>query len=241
MAATLGGLPLYVEEWELDAVYANPQKCLSAPPGLSPLAMSDRAMHKIRNRKTPTHNWCLDLGMLYALATATPIIRFYPYTSPIHCFYALHEALLMLYEEGLVPVWDRHATNAQALTAGIRSLGFNFMTEDNLRIPFLNVVEAPDGISVNDFRTYMSRQFSLEISHGMGEWHATTLRIGAMGQTSTKDNIIVCLNALGQTLQHFGKIVNIEGAIAASKRLTHYDISQPRYHHPIANGNVALS
>jgi alanine-glyoxylate transaminase/serine-glyoxylate transaminase/serine-pyruvate transaminase len=225
IAGTLGGVPIYVDEWSLDAVYANPQKCLSAPPGLSPISISDRAMHAIRHRKTPVQSWCLDLTTLYNLSHENPCKRYYPYTSPVHCFYALHEALLMIYEEGLSRVWLRHEDNAAALTAGLKILGFEFMTSDTIRIPQVNVVRNPLNIDAKAFRDYLSHHFHLVISDGMGDWEGKTMRIGAMGQTCVFENIAFCLTSLGQTLQHFGKIVNIEAAVNASKKLAFHDAS----------------
>ena len=223
IAATVGGYPLFIDKWGLDAVYANPQKCLSCAPGLAPLSLSERALHKIQRRKTPVANWCLDLTTMHTLAMSKPLTRFYPYTSPVHCFYALHEALLMIYEEGLERVWKRHEMNARALSEGLKILGFKHMTVDDIRIPQVNVVAVPRGISANQFRDYTSDRFHLEISDGMGEWFGKTLRIGIMGQTCVAENIFLCLSVLGQTLQHFGRAANIDGAVAVSKKYAFYD------------------
>ncbi len=225
-AATLGGIPLYVEEWGLDAVYANPQKCLSCPPGLAPLSLSPRALHKIKCRKTPVQNWCLNLSAIYDLGYICPVKRFYPHTSPAHSFYALHEGLLMIYEEGIESVWTRHSMNTKALSQGLEILGMKHRVKNPLeRLPLVNVLDIPEGLSGAELRQFIAHHHHIEISNGLGEWEDKSLRIGAMGQTCRSSNIILCLSALGKALNHFGKTANIDKAIHAAKKYAFYDPS----------------
>ena len=213
IAATLGGHPVEVDAWGLDAVYSNPQKCLSAPPGLSPVSLNDRAMNKALNRKHPVRSWCFDLKPIYENITDKQAHRFFPHTSPTYCFYALHEALLMIHEEGIENVWKRHHVNALALSGGLRALGLKHTTPDEIRIPQLNVVWTPDNTTVQEFRDYLIRNYYLEISDGMADWSGKTLRVGTMGQTSMAANVLYCVSAIGQALQHFGNHANITEAL----------------------------
>lgn len=213
IAATLGGYPVYVDEWGLDAVYANAQKCLSAPPGLSPLSLSDRAMNKALNRKYPVQSWCFNIEPVYKNIADKDASRFFPHTSPAHCYYALHEALLMLHEESIENVWKRHNINALGLSGGLRALGLEHTTHDDIRIPQLNVLWIPKNTTVQEFRDYLIRNYYLEISDGMGDWSGKNIRIGTMGQTSMAANVLYCVSAVGQALQHFGNQANINEAL----------------------------
>lgn len=214
IAATLGGVPVFVEEWGLDAVYSNGQKCLSAPPGLSPISLSERAMHKMLHRKTPVASWCFDVRPIYKNIMNPHASRFFSHTSPSHEFYALHEALLMLHEEGMDQVWSRHQTNSQALTAGLKSLNCIDTTPWDKRIPQLNVLWGPS----EEYRSYLLKNYFLEISDGMGQWAGKTFRICVMGQMSQAANVLYCISAMGQTLQHFGKDANISEALDVARR-----------------------
>lgn len=219
IAATLAGLPVYVDEWGLDAVYSNPQKCLSSPPGLAPISLSPRAIHKIKNRKTPVNSWYFNLLPIMEFMKTQPKTRVFPHTSPSHCYFALHEALLMIHEEGLHNVWCRHKINAYALTEGLKALGCQFTTSDAVsRIPLLNVIQTPLNVAAQILKQFLINHFYLDISDGMGKWSGKTIRIGAMGQASVASNIIYCISSLGQTLQHFGYEVNIEHAIDVTRR-----------------------
>ena len=230
VAATVGGVPVLVDEWELDACYANPQKCLSAPSGLAPVSFSDRAFYAIQHRKTPVNNWCFNLSAMHYLWTSSPRVRFYPYTSPTLSFYALHEALLMISEEGLDHVWTRHACHAKALAKGLNNLGFFPKATHASLIPVVNVVQHHSAFDFSAFRAFLSQHFQLDISAGMGIWEHDTLRIGAMGQTCTMDNVLFCLNALGQALRHFGIPVNLSETIHHAQKIAFHDAADPFLH-----------
>lgn len=223
VAATLGGVPVLVDEWELDACYANPQKCLSAPAGLAPISFSDRAFYAIQHRTIPVKNWCLNLSSMYHLWTSSPRVRFYPHTSPVLNFYALHEALLMIAEESLQTVWERHMKNAQSLSKGLELLGFVPYAVDACRIPIVNVVRHQSAMDLKALRAFLSENFHIEISAGMGKLEDDTLRIGAMGHTCTLENILFCLSSLGQTLRHFGIHVNLNEILHHARQIAFHD------------------
>ena len=239
VAATLGGVPVLVDEWELDACYANPQKCLSAPSGLAPISFSDRAFYAIQHRKTLVKNWCLTLSSMHHLWTSSPRVRSYPYTSPMLNFYALHEALLMIAEEGIDTVWERHRHNAQVLSHGLSALGFVHYAKDVPLIPVVNVVRHHSFLDLKALRAFLSEHFQLEISAGMGHLEHDTVRIGAMGQTCTAENIVFCLSSLGQALRHFGIHVNLKEILQNAQKMAFHDAQHPFLHNLDALYKVA--
>src|SRR5690606_5831486 len=136
---SLGGIPLEVDAWGLDAVYSGTQKCLSAPPGLSPITLSERAAAKVSGRKTPVQSWFMDLSLVMAYWGGESR-RSYHHTAPINAVYGLHEALLILREEGIERAWERHRRNHLALRAGLEALGLRYIVPESERLPQLNAV-----------------------------------------------------------------------------------------------------
>lgn len=197
---SLGGSPLYVDDWGLDAVYSGTQKCLSAPPGLSPITLSPRAQARIRQRKTPVQSWFLDLSLVMNY-WGEGQQRTYHHTAPVNSLYALHEALLMLKEEGLEAAWRRHEHNHQQLKQGLDALGIGFVVQKAHRLPQLNTVWVPTHYQDAEVRHYLLKAHNLEIGGGLGEFAGKAWRIGLMGYSSRPQTIQHCLDALADTLQ----------------------------------------
>jgi alanine-glyoxylate transaminase / serine-glyoxylate transaminase / serine-pyruvate transaminase len=192
---SLGGSPLKVDEWGLDAVYSGSQKCLSCTPGLSPITFSERAMARIGARQARVQSWFLDLGLVQGY-WGGGVKRSYHHTAPINALYGLHEALLILHEEGLENAWARHERHHQALLAGLERLGLELFVPEAERLPQLNAVIIPAGVDDARARGQLLDGYGLEIGAGLGELAGKLWRIGLMGHASRADNVERCLGAL---------------------------------------------
>lgn len=196
---SLGGSPLKVDEWHIDAIYSGSQKCLSCPPGLSPVSFNERAVEKIKSRKTRVASWFLDLTLVMGYWGAGAK-RAYHHTAPVNALYGLHEALLMLKEEGLEKSWARHEHNHRELRAGLENLGFGYIGRDGYRLPQLNAVTLPAGVDETKLRQILLNEFNLEIGAGLGALAGKIVRIGLMGYASNNKNVMLCLAALESAL-----------------------------------------
>ena len=196
---SLGGVPLKVDDWNIDAIYSGTQKCLSCPPGLSPISFSEAAVAKIKARKTKVASWFLDLTLVMGYWGAGAK-RTYHHTAPVNALYGLHEALVMLQEEGLENAHARHLRNHQALRTGLEKLGFEYIGKDGARLPQLNAVKLPPGVDEAKLRSILLNEFNLEVGAGLGALAGKILRIGLMGHTSNNRNVLLCLSALEAAL-----------------------------------------
>ncbi|ANO33832.1 alanine--glyoxylate aminotransferase family protein [Vibrio breoganii] len=196
---SLGGVPLMVDEWQLDAVYSGSQKCLSCTPGLSPLTFSSRAIAKIEARQHPVQSWFLDQSLVLGYWSGEGK-RAYHHTAPVNSLYALHESLLILKEEGLKQAWKRHADTHQRLKEGLTDLGMSFVVDEEYRLPQLNAVYVPTGIDEALVRQRLLNEYNLEIGAGLGDLAGKAWRIGLMGYGARKENVALCLQALKEVL-----------------------------------------
>jgi len=196
---SLAGVPLKVDDWGIDAIYSGSQKCLSCPPGLSPVSFSERAVQKIRARKTKVASWFLDLTLVMGYWGAGAK-RTYHHTAPVNALYGLHEALVMLQEEGLENSWARHEHHHRVLRTGLENLGFEYIGKDGARLPQLNAVKLPAGVDEAKLRSILLDEFNLEIGAGLGALAGKILRIGLMGHASNNRNVLFCLAALEAAL-----------------------------------------
>ena len=196
---SLGGVPLKVDEWHIDAIYSGTQKCLSCPPGLSPISFSERAVEKIKTRKTRVASWFLDLTLVMGYWGAGAK-RTYHHTAPVNALYGLHEALVMLQEEGLENSWARHEHHHRALRTGLENLGFEYIGKDGARLPQLNAVKLPAGVDEAKLRSILLNEFNLEIGAGLGALAGKIVRIGLMGYAASNRNVMFCLAALESAL-----------------------------------------
>ena len=202
---SLGGVPLQVDAWGIDALYSGTQKCLSCPPGLSPVTFSERAMDQVRNRKKPIQSWFLDLNLLtgYWGDGAQSQKRAYHHTAPVNALYALHEALIHLVEEeGVEASWKRHLKNHELLKAGLEHLGLTFVVPQSERLPQLNAVTIPPGVNDAQVRKNLLDKHQIEIGAGLGPLAGKIWRIGLMGETCREHKIEALLKALKTELAH---------------------------------------
>ncbi|MCH8128202.1 alanine--glyoxylate aminotransferase family protein [candidate division KSB1 bacterium] len=197
---SLGGIPLKIDEWGVDAVYSGSQKCLSCTPGLSPISFNEKAMDVVKNRKTKVQSWFLDLNLVTAYWGGGSK-RAYHHTAPINALYGFHEALVILQEEGLENAWQRHQENHQEFRKGIEAMGLQFFVPENERLPQLNAVSIPSGADDAAVRSTLLNRFGLEIGGGLGPMAGKIWRIGLMGHASSKKNILYCVSALREVLQ----------------------------------------
>lgn len=197
---SLGGSPVCVDEWGGDAVYSGTQKCLACPPGLSPVTFSDRAIESALARKTPAQSWFLDLKLILDYWDGGEAGRSYHHTAPVNAIYGLHEALVMLREEGLVASWMRHRENHEILKAGLDAMGLEFLVDAEFRLPQLNTVIVPDGIDEAALRREMLVGHGIEIGGGLGPLAGRILRIGMMGHSVRVESIMRLLSGLEASL-----------------------------------------
>ena len=201
---SLGGSPLEVDTWGVDAVYSGSQKCLSCTPGLAPISFNERALKKVTKRATPVQSWFMDLNLVLGYWGGGSGKRSYHHTAPVNALYALHEALLMLHEEGLENAWARHRRNHLALRAGLEALGLELVVPEAERLPQLNAVAIPAGIDDVTVRQRLLADYNLEIGAGLGDFAGRVWRIGLMGWSSRAENILLCIGALGSVLNDLG-------------------------------------
>ena len=197
---SLGGVPLLVDEWQLDAVYSGSQKCLSCVPGLSPVTFSQRAVEKMKARQSPVQSWFLDQSLVLGYWSGEGK-RSYHHTAPVNSLYALHESLVLLKNEGLDNAWSRHYAMHQELKAGVEALGLEFVVAEESRLPQLNALYFPEGIDEAKIRTQLLEEYNLEIGAGLGSLAGKAWRIGLMGYGARKENVALCLKALQDVLK----------------------------------------
>jgi alanine-glyoxylate transaminase/serine-glyoxylate transaminase/serine-pyruvate transaminase len=212
---SLAGCPLRLDDWLIDACYSGTQKCLSCPPGLSPLTFGPRAVSALRARRHKVQSWYLDLTMIERYWGDE---RVYHHTAPISMSYALLEALRLVDEEGLENRWRRHERNHAALRAGLAGLGLELAAQQGHRLWMLNSVAIPAGVDDVAVRTALLDEFRLEIGGGLGPLKGKTWRVGLMGESSSEANVLLLLSALERVLPRFGHRVEAGAGVAAASR-----------------------
>ena len=210
---SLGGIPVEVDGWELDAVYSGTQKCLSCPPGLAPVTFGPRAVAAIDARKTKVASWYLDMTMVRNYWGQD---RAYHHTAPINMNYALREALALVLEEGLEARFARHQRNHVALKAGLAAMGLSYAVAEGLQLPMLNAVLIPSGVDDLKVRQQLLKEFGIEIGGGLGPMKGKTWRIGLMGETSMPRNVLLFLAALERCLGDQGHAVPPGAGVASA-------------------------
>jgi alanine-glyoxylate transaminase/serine-glyoxylate transaminase/serine-pyruvate transaminase len=199
---SLGGLPVELDAWGVDAAYSGTQKCLSCPPGLSPASFSDRALDHVRRRATPVQSWYLDVTLLSGYFGRQ---RVYHHTAPISMIYALGEALRVVEEEGMAARAARHRAAAAALVEGLRPLGFEPLVDERIRLPMLTAVRVPAalaGAGEAALRRRLLERHGIEVGGGLGKLAGTIWRIGLMGENARPENVARLLEALRAELAH---------------------------------------
>jgi len=210
---SLGGMLVEVDAWNIDAIYSGTQKCLSCPPGLSPVSLSNRAVESILARKTKVQSWYLDTTML---ANYWGTDRVYHHTAPINMTYGLYEALRVILDEGLDACFARHQKNHEALKAGLAALGMEYAVELSHSLPMLNAVRIPEGVDDAATRRALLDRFGIEIGGGLGAFAGKVWRIGLMGHASRQNNVLLLLSALEQLLGDAGISFDAGASVAAA-------------------------
>jgi len=210
---SLGGVPVDVDATGIDAAYSGTQKCLSCPPGLSPVTFGPRAVEVLTRRKTKVQSWYLDLSLL---AKYWGEERVYHHTAPISMNYALREALRLVDEEGLPARYKRHALHHRALAAGLGAMGLSLASQEGHRLPMLNAVAVPDGVAEDKVRICLLERHGIEIGAGLGPMKGKVWRIGLMGESSRRASVLLVLSALEQALQAQGRAIAAGAGLAAA-------------------------
>jgi alanine-glyoxylate transaminase/serine-glyoxylate transaminase/serine-pyruvate transaminase len=215
---SVGGIPVNAAEWDADVIYTGTQKCLSAPPGLAPFAISPRALEAVKARKTKPRTWLYDLQLLMSYWGQGQGGRAYHHTAPVNAVYGLHEALVAFFEESEAASITRHRTTHEQLASGLAALGLDFHVAREHRLPQLNTVIVPEGIDEARVRGHLLERFSLEIGAGLGPLKGKVWRIGLMGASATERHVMLCLAALGDALAEQGSNVSVRDALKAAAR-----------------------
>jgi alanine-glyoxylate transaminase/serine-glyoxylate transaminase/serine-pyruvate transaminase len=192
------GTELRVDDWQIDAAYSGSQKCLSAPPGLSPVTFSNRAVEALENRKTKVQSWFLDLSLVRNYWEGEQ--RSYHHTAPVSAMFALREAFRIVLEEGLENRWKRHHENHMLLKNELEELGFGFLVEEGYRLPMLNAVTIPEGVDEANIRRKLLDIYNIEIGAGLGKFSGKVWRIGLMGESSSPNHVNMLVSALKELL-----------------------------------------
>ena len=213
---SLAGTPVLVDEWKVDAIYSASQKCLSCTPGLSPVSFSERVVEYVKSRKDKIHSWFMDMNLLLGYWGATT--RTYHHTAPTNSLYALHEALLILKEEGIENAWARHQRHHLALKAGLEAMGLKYLVKEGARLPQMNAVHVPDAIQEREaeVRRTLLTEFNLEVGAGLGPLAGKIWRVGIMGYSCKPENVMLFLSALGSVLSDMGLPIHVGDAEAAA-------------------------
>ena len=212
---SVGCVPVEIDKWEIDACYTCTQKGISAPPGLAPVTFAESAMQAVRRRKSKPYSWYFDLAMIERYWGAE---RLYHHTAPISMNYALYEALRLVIEEGLDQRFARHQANARAIWAGLGALGLKPVAQEGHRLPQLAVVAIPNSIDDASVRGELLRHFNIEIAGGLGPLKGKVWRIGLLGESSTRENVMMALNALESVLSSQGLELARGTALKAADR-----------------------
>jgi len=215
MVTSLGGMDVAIDEMGIDAAYSGTQKCLSCPPGLSPVSFSASAMEALKRRKSPVVSWYLDMSMVKNYWAAE---RKYHHTAPINMIYGLREALRIIAEEGLEERFARHRLHHHALVAGIEAMGLSMLVSEGERLPMLNAIRTPEGTDDARVRKTLLTDYGIEIGGGLGSLAGKIWRVGLMGYSSNKQNVFLFLSALETILKGQGVKVGT-GALDAAEAI----------------------
>ncbi len=232
---SLAGCRLEVDAWGIDICYSGTQKCLSAPPGMAPLTVSEAAMEAIAGRREPVRSFYVDLTMLGRYwgggptrPDGQPSARTYHHTPPMTMLYALREALRIVLEEGLEARISRHQRNAEGLRLGLEAMGLTLHAQEGHRLPPLTTVRVPEGIDDVALRTGLLHEHNIEVGGGIGALQGQVLRIGLMGANSTEANVLALLHALEAQLLKQGFRLEIGAGVAAAARFFNSSAPNPR-------------
>jgi len=221
---SLGGTEIKFDEWNIDYAYSGTQKCLAAPPGLSPVSISMRALEFIRNRKTLPSSWYLDLDLISDYWSKNHKAH---QTTPVNLVYALREALWLTFEEGIESKFERHSLMSKGLKSGLRELGLELPVDESIALNQLIVVKIPKGIDDNKFREDLLRGYLIEIGRGLGEFAGKVWRIGLMGESCVASNVFGILHAFENLLIENNYEVNKGSSLSVASSIINSGTSSP--------------
>mgnify|MGYP000406890648 CR=1 FL=1 len=214
VVTSLGGVEFRTDEWGVDAAYSAAQKCLSCPPGASPLTLSGRAMDKILDREAPVRSWYLDVSELQEYWGAE---RAYHHTAPITNVYGLREALRLVAEEGIENCWARHERVAGAIKAGVEGMGLGLNPDPAYWLPTLNAVVLPDGVDDDAVIEYLLEEHAIEVAAGLGSLSGDVLRVGCMGHSARPRKALATVVGLGEAFEAQDADVDVAAGIEAAR------------------------
>ncbi len=212
---SLGGVELEVDKWGIDVAYSGAQKCLSCPPGASPLTLNESALEKIEKRETLCRSWYLDLGLLNGYWGDD---RTYHHTAPITSIYAIREALRLVNEEGIENRWERHLRLASALKSGVEAMGIEMNAKEEYWLPSLNAIRVPEGVDDINVVKLLLQKYNLEIARGLGDLSGKIFRVGCMGHSANAHNISYFMMAFGSALQKEGAAIDVKAGLEETYR-----------------------
>ncbi len=190
---SLAGCELKIDGWGIDICYSGTQKCLSVPPGLSPITLSEKALSVLHSKKSKAQSWYLDLSMIERYWGEE---RFYHHTAPISMLFALREGLRIILEEGLEERFKRHQTVGDYLKSGLMELGWKLFAQEGYRLPMLTSVILPDRLNDAEARRKLLYDYGIEVGVGLGKTRGKVWRIGLMGETCKRQNVDALLLAI---------------------------------------------
>ncbi len=196
---SLGGVPIFLDQWGVDLAYSCSQKGLGCSPGASPFTMSDRAIAKLQQRQTKVANWYLDMSLLGKYWDSN---RVYHHTAPINLYYGLREALRLIAEEGIENCWQRHQQNVEYLWQRVEEIGLKLHVEREFRLPTLTTVCIPEGVDGKAIARQLLLEHHIEVGGGLGELAGKVWRVGLMGYNSNKASVDSLIAALHKVLPH---------------------------------------
>ena len=225
---SLAGCPLLTDEWNCDVVFSGTQKCIGAPPGLSPITFSPSAMDRIRNRKVPVQSWYFDMSLVETYwGDSAAGGRAYHYTAPSNALFGLHEALRMTLLEGVENRWARHEMHSRALMTGLLTMGLEPFAQEGHRLWQINAVKVPEGLDDLGVRTRLLREYNIEIGAGLGPVKGQIWRVGVMGYSANRANVFLLLGALETILSDMGRAIQM-GAASEAASAVYAEYDRPR-------------
>lgn len=211
---SLGGVEVALDAWQVDAAYSGTQKCLSVPPGLSPVSFSDAAMHKAKNRAKKAPSWYLDVNLLGGYWGGD---RVYHHTAPVSMVYGLAAGLDEVFEEGLEARRTRHAQAAAALVRALEPLGLACLVSADVRTPMITSIRVPDGVDELAVRKHLLNVHKIEIGGGLGSLKGRIWRVGLLGHGARSSSVVRVVSALGDALAVQGRKVDVAAALRAAQ------------------------
>jgi alanine-glyoxylate transaminase/serine-glyoxylate transaminase/serine-pyruvate transaminase len=208
VACTIINENVKMDEWGIDTIYCNSQKSIASSPGLAPFSLSEKAINCIKKRKTPVKSYFLDFDRIMEnWHMQEEALRTYHHTAAVNNFYALHEALSIIHNNGLDVVQNQYKQNAMILKNGLKELGVEFFTPESLHVPIVNVINIESEQMQRKIIDSLYFDHNIQISGGLGKLLNKVIRISALGTSNNIDDINRTLDATKKVLHNWKKSV----------------------------------